>query len=195
MVSQLRALIGELRPAGLEELGLPAALEGYVARLQREGGASAPAIALDLVTHGRAIPGPVAYCLFRVAQEAVRNAVRHARARRVTVSLRVLRGVAVLGVRDDGCGFDLPASLSEYAHADHYGLVGMAERIAWVGGQFVVHSQPGEGTDLTAWVPLAPGRDGLAGSNGHHVGAPAWPEARVEIAQPRAVPLGPGAVP
>ncbi|MDQ3827446.1 MAG: sensor histidine kinase, partial [Actinomycetota bacterium] len=71
-----------------------------------------------------------------------------------------------------------------------YGLVGMAERIAWVGGQFVVHSQPGEGTDLTAWVPLAPGRDGHAGSHC----AVERQEARAEIAQPRAVPLGPGTV-
>ncbi len=155
VVAQLRALIRGLRPAGLDELGLPAALEGYVERLQQEAGAMAPAIALDLDPEGSALPEPVALCLFRVAQEALRNILRHAHAHRVTLSLHLRDGEAILEVQDDGCGFAVPARLGEFTQDDHFGLVGMAERVGWAGGQFAVRSQPGLGTTIAARLPLA----------------------------------------
>ncbi len=155
VVAQLRALIRGLRPAGLDELGLPAALEGYVERLQQEAGAIAPAIDLDLDPEGSALPEPVALCLFRVAQEALRNILRHAHARRVTLSLHLSDGEAILEVQDDGCGFAVPARLGELTQGDHFGLVGMAERVGWASGQFAVRSQPGLGTTIAARLPLA----------------------------------------
>ena len=154
VVTQLRELIGELRPAGLEELGLAIALEGYIARLQREGRPEMPVIALDPDWNEPVLPQPVALCLFRVAQEALRNAVRHARARHITLSLHRHGDVAVLQVRDDGGGFPVPVRLSELTQASHFGLVGMAERVAWAGGHFTIQSQPGAGTTVTARVPL-----------------------------------------
>lgn len=153
VATQLRRLIGELGPAGLEELGLNAALEGYVARLKRENGPM-PAIELDLDKSGTALPEPVALCLFRAAQETLRNALGHARAKRVTLSLRLLASEAALSVRDDGCGFHVPARLSELTQADHFGLVGVAERVTWAGGQFTIHSQPGAGTEVIVRIPL-----------------------------------------
>ena len=172
VATQLRRLIGELRPAGLEELGLTAALEGYVARLEREGGPEMPEIQLDLDKSGTALPEAVALCLFRAAQEALRNGLKHAQAEHIKVSLRLTpsfppdacpepsrrvggeqRGGAVLNVRDDGCGFRVPARLSELTQADHFGLVGIAERVAWAGGQFTIHSQPGAGTEVTVRIP------------------------------------------
>jgi signal transduction histidine kinase len=154
VVSGLRSLIGELRPAGLEELGLVAALEGHLARLEREGGPQTPAIHLELDgSQGVSLPEPVAICLFRVAQEALRNVLKHAGARQVTVSLRLCPGEATLSVRDDGCGFRVPDRLSKLARNNHFGLVGMAERVAWAGGQLTILSQPGAGTEVTAWIP------------------------------------------
>jgi two-component system sensor histidine kinase DegS len=160
VVTQLRRLIGELRPAGLEELGLTAALEGYVAHLQREGGPDVPKIRLNLDASGPALAEPVAICLFRVAQEGLRNTLKHARAGQVTLHLRLLDGEAVLSVHDDGRGFHVPSRLSTLTEADHFGLVGMAERVNWAGGQFDVRSQPGVGTEVTARIPLnEKGRD------------------------------------
>jgi signal transduction histidine kinase len=154
VVRGLRSLIGELRPAGLEELGLGAALEGYVARLVREGGAEAPAIYLHLDgSRGAGLPEPVAICLFRAAQEALRNALKHAGARRIVVSLQVHTGEATLVIHDDGCGFQVPERLSELARSDRFGLVGIAERVAWAGGRLDIQSQPGQGTELKIWIP------------------------------------------
>ncbi len=154
VATRLRRLVGELRPAGLEELGLTAALEGYMARLEREAGPGLPKIQLDLDASGTSLPEPVAICLFRAAQEAVRNGLKHAQASRITVSLRLLTGEAVLSVRDDGCGFRVPSRLSVLTQADHFGLVGMAERATWAGGRLTIHSQPGEGTEVTVRIPL-----------------------------------------
>jgi signal transduction histidine kinase len=153
VATQLRRMIGELHPAGLEELGLTTALEGYVARLEREGEREMK-IQLDLDKSGTVLPEAVAICLFRVAQETLRNALKHAQAQHIKLNLRLSAGEAVLSVRDDGCGFCVPARLSVLTQADHFGLVGMAERVTWAGGQFTIHSQPGAGTEVTVRIPL-----------------------------------------
>ncbi len=155
VVRQLRGQIRDLRPAGLEELGLTAALEGYVARLRREGGPDVPAIELDLDDDRLArLPEGAAVCLFRVAQEGLRNALKHARAERIQLTLRLHADEAVLRVQDDGCGFRVPARLSELAQRDHFGLVGMAERVSWAGGELTVRSEPEVGTELAVRVPI-----------------------------------------
>lgn len=154
VVSQLRSLIGEMRPAGLEELGLTAALEGYVACLQRERGGPPPLIYLDLDQSGTLLPEPVAICLFRVAQEALRNALKHAQAEQIDLRLRLLKQEAILTVRDDGCGFCVPTRLSVLTHNQHFGLVGMAERVKWSAGCLSIDSQPGQGTQVRVRVPL-----------------------------------------
>jgi len=143
VVAQLRGLIGELRPAGLEELGLTNALEGYVARLACEGSPGMPQIEMGLDPVGTSLPQPVAICLFRVAQESLRNALKHARALHITLNLCLLPGEVALKVRDDGRGFRVPARLSELTRADHFGLVGMAERVDLLSGQLSIRSWPG----------------------------------------------------
>ncbi len=154
VVTQLRRVIGDLRPAGLEEFGLTSALEGYVTRLQREGGSELPVIELDVDEVGTTLLPSTAICLFRVAQEGLRNSLKHAQAHHIKLKLRVSSSEAILSVRDDGRGFCVPARLSELAQADHFGLLGMAERVSWAGGQFIVHSQPGLGTEITSRIPL-----------------------------------------
>jgi len=108
---QLRTVIGELRPAGLDDLGLAIALEGYVACVMREGGPDLPQLALDLDQSGVELPKLIRLCLFRVAQEALRNAIRHAQAQQVTLRLRLSPAEALLIVQDDGCGFCVPVDL------------------------------------------------------------------------------------
>jgi PAS domain S-box-containing protein len=154
VVTQLRGLISELRPAGLEEFGLTTALEGYVAGLMRHWGPEMPAVDLDLDECGTSLPPSVALALFRAAQEALRNALKHAQAQHIAMRLRLLADEVVLSVRDDGCGFCVPGNLNEFAQHNHFGLIGIAEHVALVGGQLNICSEPGAGTEVTARVPL-----------------------------------------
>lgn len=156
VVAQLRALLGELRPAGLEELGLTTALEGYVARLQREAGPHSPEITLDVDQGSLDLPLPVARCLFRVAQEGLRNAMRHAQPSHVGVQLRLTEDIATLTIRDDGRGFSVPSSLTALTQSNHFGLVGMAERVALAGGQLSIRSQIDRGTTVSLQLPRSP---------------------------------------
>jgi PAS domain S-box-containing protein len=91
----------------------------------------------------------VALCLFRVAQEALRNVIRHAGARAASVALRQRVGGLLLGVRDDGVGFD-PGSRRERRSL---GLASMRERVRLVNGTLDIESAPGQGTAIVAWVP------------------------------------------
>lgn len=160
VVKQLRGQIRDLRPAGLEKLGLSAALDGYAARLRREGGPGTPVIKLDLDDDSMArLPEAAEICLFRAAQEGLRNALKHAGAQHVRISLRLEGDEAVLRVRDDGRGFQVPARLNALAKKDHFGLLGVAERAAWTGGELTVRSRPGDGTELVLRVPMEEPRE------------------------------------
>jgi signal transduction histidine kinase len=138
----------------LEEFGLTDALESYVTRLVHEGGPNMPQIELNLDEVGTSLPQPVATCLFRVEQEALRNALEHAQAQHITLNLRLLPSKVVLSVRDDGRGFRVPARLSELTGNHHFGLVGIAERVDLLGGQLYIRSRPGAGTKVTVQIPL-----------------------------------------
>ncbi len=155
IATKLRGLIGELRPAGLEEYGLTAALEGYVKRLQSEDqNSSLPTVTLDLDPVPAILPAPLARCLFRVAQEGLRNTLRHASARSVTITLRVFAERVSLTVQDDGVGFTVPTRLGALTSTGHFGLVGLAEQVAWLDGRLTMNSALGAGTTLTASLPL-----------------------------------------
>jgi PAS domain S-box-containing protein len=154
ITTQLRDLVRELRPPGLEEFGLIAALEGYVADLRRAR-PEMPTVVLAMHGADTALPLAASLPLFRAAQEAVRNVLEHAHARHVTLSLWVHAEDVMLSVRDDGMGFAVPASLGALARAGHFGLVGIAERVALAGGAMDVAAQPGEGTVITVRIPLA----------------------------------------
>jgi len=170
VVSQLRGLCGDLRPAGLEELGLTAALTGYVARVERDREGSDPEIRLALDTGEAILPERVALILFRVAQEGLNNALRHSGASLVTIEVSNYGGYAEVVVTDDGKGFVVPDRLSELATQDHYGLVSMSERVAQVGGMFRVDSAPGEGTVIRAQIPLGDDAKGEIGDDSSRIG-------------------------
>lgn len=148
----LRHLISGLRPSGLEELGLEVALKNYIEQLRQEQHATK--IDADIHTQKHTFSAPVALCLFRTAQEALRNTFKHAKANRVEVSLRLGDGAAILEIRDDGQGFTLPAQLSSFARENHFGLIGLDEHVASVGGTLSIRTAPQAGTQITANVPV-----------------------------------------
>jgi signal transduction histidine kinase len=96
------------------------------------------------------VPNDVAVALFRVMQEAVRNAVRHSGARRVTVALRGRPGEIELEVADTGVGFDPDAITT----SPSLGLIGMRDRLSLVNGKCTIDARPGRGTRIRARVPL-----------------------------------------
>ena len=157
-IDELRAIITDLRPAALDELGVKAALEAFVERIRRVP--SAPLIHFDAdldYEAGRAAERPgenVESVLYRLVQEAITNAVKHASARRVDVTIVERDGALHARVRDDGIGFDPGGS------ADGFGLIGMRERLALVDGTLEIRSEQGVGTEVRATIPVT--RDSAA---------------------------------
>lgn len=151
---QLRAVVGQLRPAGLDELGLEAALRDYVVQLKRTIPPNGPRVQLQADLKMVSLPSEIALCLYRVAQEGLRNALHHAGATNVAIRLYAENGAVRLIVSDNGRGFVAPERLSEFAHAGHYGLLGMQERVAWAGGHLQILSQAPGGTAITVVLPL-----------------------------------------
>jgi signal transduction histidine kinase len=104
-------------------------------------------------SHGdtpESLPAASALCLYRVAQEALRNIVRHAQAKHATVLLFSARGGLHLSIEDDGVGFD-PKTVNGKARL---GLISMQERVRLVGGSLSIHSEPGLGTRINLRVSL-----------------------------------------
>ncbi len=94
------------------------------------------------------LPSEAELALYRMAQEALSNVVRHAQATYVTVQLDFADGEVSLSVEDNGRGFDVPESPAEMAPSGHYGLLGLQERAELNGGHLTIQSQPGQGTRL-----------------------------------------------
>lgn len=138
-------LIADLRPGSLQELGLIQALNDYTLLL---GAREHLLIHFESQGNDAHLPPSVAEGLYRVAQEALHNAARHARASRVDVQLRCLPEYVLLTIEDNGAGFD-PDALHE-----GLGLANMRERMLDLGGRLMVESEPGEGTTIRAEVAL-----------------------------------------
>ena len=163
VVSQLRGMIAELRPAGLDELGLRVALEGYVAQLLKQNhlpGSQMPEVHFQMEENLAFLSESLSICVFRVAQEALRNAFQHAQATQITVQVNGIDGQLHLVVQDDGCGFQVPGRLSEFTQSNDFGLVGMGERIRAAGGVLTIQSALGQGARLIAVFPVEEVRDG-----------------------------------
>jgi signal transduction histidine kinase len=150
-IQDIRRLIYDLRPAVLDELGLVAALQEYVARYQQEQGLS---VALSAPEGKARLPAPLETTLFRVIQEALTNAARHAKAHHVDVRLDWDAAQVSLRIADDGQGFDLREAAARAKGGQHLGLWSMRERVEQLGGRLDVESQPGRGTTIQATIPL-----------------------------------------
>ncbi|HLV97315.1 MAG TPA: PAS domain S-box protein [Ktedonobacterales bacterium] len=143
-LAEMRALIFELRPESLEAEGLVSALTKQGTALQARHELS---VHLDLCDEPD-LPLAVKQELYRIAQEAMHNTVKHARARHVDLCLSQTNEAVQMEVRDDGVGFD-----PQGAFPGHLGLHSMRERVSHLGGTLQIESTPGQGTRLCAQVP------------------------------------------
>jgi signal transduction histidine kinase len=144
-LAEMRALIFELRPESLELEGLVAGLEKQSAALRARHNIEVNA---DLGSEPDA-PLAVKEAIARIAQEAMHNTVKHARASHVTLRLRQNNGSLELDVEDDGRGFD-----PTQPYAGHLGLRSMRERAAKLGGEIAMDSAPGEGARIRVSIPV-----------------------------------------
>lgn len=152
----LRRFSHELRPTVLDDLGLLPALEFLAERVAMRS-------KLPVTVRGAAdgLPPPVATALYRSAQEALTNVVRHAGATEASVEVRQANGAIQCSIRDNGVGFDVPTFLARRGERG-LGLIGIRERVAALGGLMAIHSTPGQGTQLVLTIPVEGGSSGVA---------------------------------
>ena len=150
-LEQVRAMSLNLRPPALDDLGLAAALQWA---LDRQRGSSG----WDIEFTSDSLPERLAWetetACFRIAQEALTNAARHAGAKKIALCLRLRDDDLELTVQDDGCGFDQDAVRLRPADRSSLGLISMKERAALAGGKIEVESSSGSGTRVLALFPL-----------------------------------------
>jgi PAS domain S-box-containing protein len=149
VIEGLQRLAADLRPASLDHLGLASALRQYTRAAAAKFGLSVhfKAIGLD----GERLPPIVETALYRIVQEAMTNIVRHAAATQVDVLAERRGDRVVVMIEDDGVGFDP----ERVARGEHFGLLGMKERVAALGGSLTIESRPGGGATLVAEVSSA----------------------------------------
>jgi PAS domain S-box-containing protein len=146
-MASVRRIAADLRPLMLDDLGLAAAVEWLAAEATRRLGMQVQVEVDELDPE----PGePLAIAVYRMVQEALTNAARHARASRVQVRLRCRAGELQLSVQDDGPGFPLP----ERGRPGSYGLLGMRERARLLGGRVEIDNPPEGGGRVRVWLPL-----------------------------------------
>jgi len=152
-VEELRRLIGALRPSYLQDLGFFPALEMLVRQIVKQ---TAARVQLTKVCTDQRLAPEVELAAYRIAQEALNNAIQHAQAENITVHARCDDDGLTLSVDDDGVGFELPPGPDLLTRAGHFGLLGMRERATLLGGSFRIHTAPGEGTRVTVRLPARP---------------------------------------
>ncbi len=145
LLAELRQVCAELRPPMLDALGLGAALRAHAAEWGEQNNIAVEFDAPEDLTLSK-LPDEVAVNLFRVAQETLGNISKHARAASVNIRLEGDEHHLRLAIHDDGRGFEKPATLNGLPAQQHFGLVGMRERIELIGGDWSLESTPGEGT-------------------------------------------------
>ncbi len=148
-IAELRRAIFALRPVQFDELGFVGGLNRYIVEFASQHGWD---VQVDLSGTPPALSPALEAICFRIIQEALTNAARHASATRVTVAIdQADQGLRVI-VRDNGCGFE-PGQLPERA-PDHVGLRQMRERLVAIQGHLTLLSRTGAGAEVRAWIPL-----------------------------------------
>jgi signal transduction histidine kinase len=144
-----RRVVESLRPALLDHFGLPTALQSYFQDTCQKAGLDCKTTIEEEITD---LPDDTAIALFRVGQESLTNIIRHARAAKVELSLRLADEDVELVICDDGIGFDPTGRRLSGMH----GLTGMRYRVKGLGGTFDVSRRPGGGTQVRIRVPRTP---------------------------------------
>jgi len=152
-IEQVRELSYRLRPAALEEFGLSVALSILIEEMVEDSSITAHYLTdLDEET----LPSGIEVTLYRIAQEALTNVVRHAQASTIQVALTKDNNTIMMSIKDDGCGFD-PHQETAVSETRHLGLISMRERAAITGGSLTLETAPDAGTTLLVRVPLLEG--------------------------------------
>lgn len=151
MLQEVQRIILDLRPSILDDLGLVQAIDWYAeSRLKPQ----AVSVSLEIAGEEKRLPSEVETAIFRMAQEAISNISKHARAENVNITLDFKDAVVALAVEDDGCGFDPEAEIGPGKIHTSFGLLGIRERAAFFGGVMGVQSLPGHGTRIAVEIPL-----------------------------------------
>jgi signal transduction histidine kinase len=150
---ELRRTIGALRPVYLEDLGFVPALEMLVRQTAERTDAE---VRLEQERTVQRLASEVELGAYRIAQEALNNAVQHAQAEHIVVRMGFDAQTLTLAVRDDGAGFCFPDKPDLLTRDGHFGLIGMQERAVQLGGTLDVDSAPGAGTRVVARLPARP---------------------------------------
>jgi signal transduction histidine kinase len=151
-LAEARRYVWDLRSPALDRNDLPAALSETARRLTAETSVKAK---VEVSGTFRPLSQLVEDHLLRIGQEAINNAVKHAQAQRIVVSLMFDARRVRLQVKDDGCGFD--SQVAGNGRNGHFGFVGMRERAEQIGGTLSVHSEDGSGTEIAVDVPIGDG--------------------------------------
>ena len=149
-LEEVRQVALELRPKILDDWGLEAALGWRVDELSKACSIRAN---LQVIGMRNRLPRDLELTFYRVAQEAINNIARHSHARHAQIALKREEHYLTLEIKDDGVGFN--TTVIQAGRLQELGLLGMRERMALVGGEFVIESEPGKGTRLVARAPLA----------------------------------------
>lgn len=149
-IEQIRTLAHQLRPAALEEFGLPLALESLVQDMSRNDGLDANC-RCDLKNNE--VPDEIESVLYRIAQEGLTNVIRHSHATHLNLTVERAPRVILMIIEDDGVGFD-PGTLGMKDGKKHLGLVSMRERAEILGGTLDVYTAPDKGTTIQVTIPV-----------------------------------------
>ncbi len=149
-MDELQRIIGDLRPAHLDDLGLAAALRWHCNELQKRGRID---IFVDIQGESRELSAEVKTAIFRIAQEALSNVIRHSKASQARVILCFQVEEVYLRVEDNGIGFDV-TKMSNPTRPS-WGLLGMLERASLLGGSLDLQSSPGTGTQVVVFIPYS----------------------------------------
>lgn len=150
-IEQIRTLAHQLRPAALEEFGLPLALQALMEDMSSRGGLDGTC---TCQVKRDEIPTEIEAVLYRIAQEGLTNIIRHSQAEHINLVVeRTSKGMQ-MAIEDDGVGFD-PTTLGEKKGIRHLGLISMQERAEILGGTFELYTAPTQGTLIRVTIPIA----------------------------------------
>jgi signal transduction histidine kinase len=147
----VRRLSQDLRPAALDRLGLLPALEWLASNVSEFSGITTK---VNIIGEERRLPEEEEIALFRITQEALRNVWRHSKARNAEIEVEFNEEKIRIFISDDGQGFEIQNSLSEFTKVGKLGLTGMQERAQLIGGKINVQSQAGKGSIITVELPI-----------------------------------------
>ena len=146
--SDVQLISHELYSSKLEHLGITAAMRGFCREVSQQQEVEINFTGKDVTT---ALSAEISFCLYRVLQEALHNAIKHSGARQFDVDLFEVPDSIHLTVHDAGVGFDPKAAMQ----GQGLGLTSMQERMKLVNGKLSVNSEPRKGTTIHAWVPIS----------------------------------------